>query len=198
MFSCSEDVSNNAPLYVIGNSISLHGPLINTGWTGNWGMAASEQKNDFAHKVGKSIKRPVTVINFSELEQTPLLAIPKIKDILLHIPSNAFVIVQLGDNLLPANAKDFEIGHAQLLKGLSSAHAKICVSTWWARPEKDVILMRNCKNNGFIYVDIGDVRGIPATFGYKGVDYGNAGVTDHPQDFSMKVIAERIIKALNE
>ncbi len=181
---------------MIGNSITFHGPVKNIGWNGNWGMAASEQKNDFAHKVGSSIKRPVTTINFSELEQSPLLAIPKIKDILSQVPSNAIIIIELGDNLQPENAKDFEVGHAQLLKGLSGAPAKVCVSTWWARPEKDDILRKNCEKYGFSFVDIGDVRGIPKPFGYKVIDYGNAGVTDHPQDFSMKVIAERIIAVL--
>jgi hypothetical protein len=194
--SCSENPSSNPPLYVIGNSITFHGPLKNTGWTGNWGMAASEKNNDFAHKVGAALNMPVTAINFSELEQKPLLAIPKINDLLLQIPSNAMVIVELGDNLLPENAKDFNKGYGQLLSGLSKLNYKVCLSTWWARPEKDEILKINCEKFGFHYVDIGDVRGILASPGYKIIDYGNAGFTDHPQDFAMKVIAERIILAL--
>lgn len=198
LISCSNDISKNPPIYVIGNSITRHGPLENTAWTGDWGMAASEKKNDFSHRVGAALSRPVIAINFSELEQKPLLAIPKINDLLLQIPSNALVIIELGDNLLPKNAKDFDYGYAHLLNGLSKRNDKVCLSTWWARPEKDEILKKNCEKYGFHYVAIGDVRGIPPSFGYKVIDYRNAGITDHPQDFAMKIIAERIISALKK
>lgn len=198
LISCSEeDLSKNSPLYVIGNSITLHGPAENIGWFGNHGMSASEKDNDFANIVGKVIKRPLTAINFSELAQKPLLAIPKIKNLVSKVPSDAFVIIQLGDNLMPNNVKDFEIGFDQLLMQLSKAPAKLCVSTWWARPFKDNVLKRICTKYNFNYIHIGDVRGIPTSSKYKIIDYGNAGVNDHPQDFAMKVIAERVIEELN-
>lgn len=196
--SCSENPSSHPPIYVIGNSITLNGPLKNTGWTGNWGMAASEKKNDFAHKVGAALNRPVITINFSELEQKPLLAIPKVNDLLLQIPANAMVIVELGDNLTLENAKDFNKGYEQLLSGLSKLNHKVCLSTWWARPEKDEILKINCEKFGFHYVDIGDIRGMPVPTKYKIIDYGNAGITDHPQDYAMKIIAQRIILTIRQ
>ena len=39
----------------LGNSITLHGPLESIGWTGNWGMAASEESKDYVHLLTKQI-----------------------------------------------------------------------------------------------------------------------------------------------
>lgn len=195
--SFSEEVlSKNSPLYVIGNSITLSGPVPNTGWLGNHGMAASEKNNDFANIVGKAIKRPVIQINFSKLAQKPLLAIPNIKNVVSEVPSDSFVIIQLGDNLILDNVKDFEIGFDLLLMQLNKAPARICISTWWARPFKDDILKRICKKYNFNYINIGDVRGIPSSSKYKVIDYGNDGINDHPQDSAMRVIADRVIRKL--
>ena len=36
---------------VYGNSIALHGPKPDIGWTNDWGMAASAREKDFAHLV---------------------------------------------------------------------------------------------------------------------------------------------------
>ena len=190
--------SKNSQLYVIGNSITLHKPVPNIGWLGNHGMAASEKNNDFANIVGKEIKKPVIAINFSELAQKPLLAIPNIKNIVAKIPLDASVIIQLGDNLTLENTKDFEIGFDQLLMSLNKSPAKICISTWWARPFKDDILKRICKKYNFDYINIGDVRGIPSASKYKIIDYGNDGVNDHPQDSAMRIIAKRVIKVLRK
>ncbi len=39
----------------VGNSITLHGPRPQIGWTNNWGMAASARDKDYVHLLQKRI-----------------------------------------------------------------------------------------------------------------------------------------------
>ena len=42
---------------IYGNSIALHGPKADIGWTNNWGMAASAPEKDFAHLVVAGLEK---------------------------------------------------------------------------------------------------------------------------------------------
>ena len=39
----------------VGNSITLHGPRPQIGWTNNWGMAATARDRDYVHLLQKKI-----------------------------------------------------------------------------------------------------------------------------------------------
>jgi FMN phosphatase YigB (HAD superfamily) len=44
-------MSNPKRVLFIGNSITRHEPAPDIGWYGSWGMAASCEKNDYAHVI---------------------------------------------------------------------------------------------------------------------------------------------------
>lgn len=50
------DASKKGPrVLFVGNSITLHGPRPQIGWTNNWGMAASARDKDYVHVLQKKI-----------------------------------------------------------------------------------------------------------------------------------------------
>ena len=59
----------------LGNSITLHGPAPEIGWTGNWGMAASAQEKDYVHllldRIAKAAggKPQVMIKNVADFER---------------------------------------------------------------------------------------------------------------------------------
>ncbi len=59
----------------LGNSITLHAPAANIGWTGNWGMAASSEDKDFVHLLTEQVakaaggKPKIIVRNIADFER---------------------------------------------------------------------------------------------------------------------------------
>ena len=50
------DAAKKGPrVLFVGNSITLHGPRPQIGWTNNWGMAASARDKDYVHLLQKRI-----------------------------------------------------------------------------------------------------------------------------------------------
>jgi Rieske Fe-S protein len=72
----------------------------------------------------------------------------------------------------------------------------VCVSTWWEEPSKDAVIASACEAHGGRYVYIGDILTDPANRDrLEGPQYTDASVQDHPHDWSMARIAERIVAA---
>ena len=45
--------ANGTRVLFVGNSITKHAPKEEIGWFGDWGMAASEAENDYAHIIAR-------------------------------------------------------------------------------------------------------------------------------------------------
>ena len=72
--TAAEEVQLSAVRRVLflGNSITLHGPKADIGWTGNWGMAASAEENDYVHLVTSALAQYT--------ESTPQILVRNIAD----------------------------------------------------------------------------------------------------------------------
>jgi len=192
----------------LGNSITLHGPSAAVGWSGNWGMAASEREKDYAHvlinALAKMLGRPPAVLidNLADFERhyETYDASSRLKK---HLAFKAdLVIVAIGENV-PALASEqsrvaFKNSLARLLKMLkTSGNPTIVVrSCFWANKIKDDILKQACPEVGGIFVDIGELGRDESNFARSERSYAHAGVAAHPGDKGMKAIADAILGAL--
>jgi hypothetical protein len=168
-------------LVVLGNSITRHPPLASIGWSGDWGMAASAQDKDFAHRVGAALGVPVSASNVSRVtEVDPTAELPQVT-----LGARTAVVVELGDNGLPAK-------YGELLASLKGASKLVCTSTYWQKNDRDQVMKPLCEAAGGTWVYIGNI--------YRGAQgsWTNYDVANHPGDVEMALIAERIVQALKE
>ena len=165
-------------LLVLGNSITRHGPLASIGWSGDWGMAASDQAHDYAHLVATALDLPIEARNVSTLEVHSDAPLPEVT-----VTPGTVVIVELGDNGLPVHYTD-------LLALVKGGAALVCTSTYWMTAERDNVMKPACQSAGGVWVDLGGIFTGP-----QGT-WANPAVAGHPGDKEMAEIARRILKAL--
>lgn len=198
-------------LLVIGNSLALHTPYQAIGWSGNWGMAASDADHDYAHVLQKLLQSkntsPVdlTVKNKAKYERSFWL--PDENDITADLKQDLaqadVIVVQLGDNVSDSDytTYDFPKQYANLINTVSSgskASAKlVCVGPWWANAKKESAIKDACvKARNGKFVKISDIGQAPLSKASSERTIENKGVASHPGNEGMKKIAERIFSGL--
>jgi hypothetical protein len=182
-------------IQVIGNSLTRHPPLPSIGWSGDWGMAASSQANDFSHVTATRLGLPVTATNFVDLERDSTAATSQIADVVRSITPTTLVIVELGDNAPPAKLSEFDPAYGKLLDAIKGKKL-LCLSTWWEVVAKDAIIRRQCESHGGQYVYIGDIYVTPGNPDRLEKQWASSPDIDaHPHDWSMSKIAERVVAA---
>jgi alpha-galactosidase len=125
MAQSTDDLTKAERILILGNSITLHGPKPEIGWTGNWGMAASSLDKDYAHllvaalnkKTGpKLIIEPVSasnILNIADIFERNYASYEPAR-IRKQLDWKAdIVVLQFGENV-PASSFKAEIFHAKL------------------------------------------------------------------------------------
>lgn len=194
----------------LGNSITVHGPAANIGWTGNWGMAASAREKDYVHllidRITKSVggTPKVMIRNIADFERQ--LTTFKIPDTLkeeLAFQANV-VILAIGENAASPKTdearKQFNTAMDDLLTQLKvQGNPTIFVrSQFWPETEKDSLLKKACSKVGGIFVDIGKLGNEPANFARSERQIDHSGVAGHPGDKGMAAIADELWKAIKQ
>jgi hypothetical protein len=203
-------VGNMRPgrILFLGNSITLHGPRPEVGWTNNWGMAASAQEKDYVHVLARSLSAlagapPVVMIeNVSGFERqygTYDLR-PLLQKALAFKPDT--VILAIGENvpaLATAEARTkFGASVLKLLNGLQEAsHPMLVVrSSFWPDGAKDRILKQACADARGVFVDIAALSQDESHYARSERRYANSGVAAHPGDKGMQAIADALLAAM--
>lgn len=209
VFACATiQASAQTKVLFLGNSITKHGPKKDIDWSGNWGMAASAEANDYVHLVTKALtekagKVPeVMVKNIADFERAyaGYDVAAKLKEAIdFHAD---LIILAIGENV-PAlktaedKAKLLASVNA-LLKALKADRKPTILvrSCFWANAAKDEALQHACTEVGGIYVNISSLGKDEANYGRSERPYKHAGVANHPGDKGMAAIAEALVKAL--
>jgi hypothetical protein len=194
----------------LGNSITLHGPAPEIGWTGDWGMAASAREKDYVHQLLDRISKSsggtpkVIIRNIADFERK--LTDFNIREALkeeLSFEADV-VILAIGENAPTPKTDEARKKFADALRDLLAAlgqraQPKLFVrSEFWPDGEKDRILKKACDDAGGIFVDIGKLAIDPANSARSERHIEHAGVAGHPGDKGMAAIADELWKAMKQ
>jgi len=194
----------------LGNSITLHGPLAEIGWAGNWGMAASAEDKDYVHLLTARIaqaagaKPEVRVRNIADFERqygtfdvaTGLKAEIEFKPDL--------VVVAIGENVPALDTETAKAAYAaafaRLLTQLKQAGspALFVRSSFWPDPAKDDLMKRASAGAGATFIDIASLGREEANAARSERKIDHAGVAAHPGDRGMQAIADAIWAAIQD
>ena len=192
----------------LGNSITLHSPKADIGWTGNWGMAASSEDKDYVHLVTAALAQhtgstpQIMVRNIADFERNYATYDVDLhmKDLFEFDPD--LVVLAIGENV-PAldseNAKSqFKAGVMSILRcALAKRHPLVVVrSCFWADAAKDQVLKEACQEADGIFVNAGPLGRDAANAARSERSFTHDGVAGHPGDKGMEALADAIVKAI--
>lgn len=189
---------------VLGNSITLHGPLASIGWEGNWGMAASAEEKDFVHLLVAKIAKQsggqpkVMVKNIADFERnlSAYKVVDELKGELAFKP--LLVVLAIGENVAALTTDEQKAAFAKAVSDLIATLKKQCDPTifvrsnFWADAAKDTILKKAAEDAGAIFIDIGKLGSDEKNYARSERKIEHAGVAGHPGDRGMQAIADAI------
>lgn len=206
--SVTVQASAQTKVLFLGNSITKHGPKADIDWSGNWGMAASAEANDYVHLVIKALTEKagaapeVMVKNIADFERaySGYDIAAKLKEAIEFKAD--LIILAIGENvpgLKTAEDKTkLQASITTLLSALKGERKPTILvrSCFWANAAKDEALQLACTTVGGIYVNIGSLSKDESNYARSERPYKHAGVANHPGDKGMAAIAAALVKAV--
>ncbi|MDD4773088.1 MAG: glycosyl hydrolase family 28 protein [Eubacteriales bacterium] len=182
-----------------GNSITLHAPAPDIGWTGNYGMAASRAENDYVYRLcdmiaGRGRIPESMVCNIADFEREPDLfpldRLAKLRDYGADI-----IIIRIAENTPAEKLSAFGEAYPRLIEYLNpDGRSRVfCVGSFWPSGA-DPLIRTAAESAGAVYVSLERLHSPE----YRAVGlFSHAGVAAHPSDKGMLAIAETIIEAID-
>ncbi len=194
----------------LGNSITLHGPAENIGWSGNWGMAASAAEKDYVHLLIARLKdaaggQPqVMVKNVADFERQ-FATYDVAAGLREAIDFQADVIVvAIGENVpglaTSQSQRDYQRAFVELLNSLRQHGRPVILvrSTFWTEPIRNELMAAACRQTGDVFVDLQGLDQDAGNFARSERKIDHPGVAGHPGDKGMQAIADAIWRALEQ
>jgi hypothetical protein len=200
--------TNIRRILFLGNSITIHGPKADIGWSGNWGMAASSEEKDYVHLVARAVAvhtgvtPAVQVLNIADFERnyTTFDVAGGLKDAFAFDPD--LVVLAIGENVPGLSSEsskgEFRAGVQRILEvAMTKRHPLIVVrSCFWPDVAKDQILHEAADMVGATFVNIAAIGRDPANAARSERSFTHDGVAAHPGDKGMQAMADAIIRAI--
>ncbi len=197
-------VKGGVKVLFLGNSITLHAPAPQIGWTNSWGMAASSAENDYVHIVTRGIeaklgrKADVRVRNVAGFERNfeTWKPSPEIEELTKFDPD--YLIIAIGENTRDLRTHEDRLAYTDALKKLISLFLRgrtkphtVVRGVFWKNPWKDWCLERAASDLAltFVKTDFNKCREMCA-YG----KFWHEGVAGHPGDAGMQATATAILE----
>ena len=185
-------------ILILGNSITRHGPSSEIGWHRDWGMAASAPEKDYVHrlfaKLKESGKEPYMMIRQASHWERHF----KDPDCLLRYDAErAFgahtVIFRLGENVSKNDYSTLSKAAKDLVSFVAPEDASVIFTTnFWKNAACDGAIGEAARELNAVCVDIGCTDEGMMALG----KFAHRGVSIHPGDEGMEMIAEKIFQVL--
>jgi hypothetical protein len=187
---------------ILGNSIVIHGPKADIGWSGNWGMAASVADSDFVHRLMADIHKvdSSTKVSFGSVSTFEREYESYDFSQLAQFRNADMLIIKISENVVYDKSKMnlFMERYNKLMKYLApkAKTQKIIVEGFWPTPVNDSIKAYAQKNK-IPFVPLADLYSNDPSNSAAGL-FENPGVARHPSDKGMRNIADRIWKCISK
>lgn len=184
---------------IIGNSITINGPIPEKGWMGYWGMAASEASKDYVHLISSRLKSlnpdvDILIRNYAEFERSYWwYNFNSVETMADYKPD--LVIMRIAENTNKDNIANFQTQYSRFINtAIAKTSAKvICTNSFWKGFEDvDNIIKEVSLKNGYVYCDLSSLRKDTSYTAIK--QYTDVSIGSHPSDKGMKAIADLLAK----
>lgn len=196
-------------MFMLGNSILQHGKAESIGWYGNWGMAASAEELDYAHRLQYYLSDKYGEVefkkcNFAEFERAIATTTDFtsyfnwIKSIMDGMSSTPEIItIQMGENVTIDNRNTYKAAVIQLVKFLREnvpdANIVVCTPFWGGAGKVDG--MKDAAEE--LGVRVAYLHTLNTNENMAIGKFEHNGVARHPGDTGMDNIAKLIYDELN-
>lgn len=188
----------------IGNSITRHEPAPDIGWYGSWGMAASCEKNDYAHVMIRSFEEagiPIEykIKNIADFERSfweyDLENLIELRDFNADI-----IIMRITENVNEEEAqnRNFGIYYEKLIHylNLSQKAMIICSNGFGEHENVNRQIEEIAKKHNYPLADLSDLWSDDVNKALN--NFEHEGVRHHPSDTGMQNIADIIMSSIKK
>ena len=174
---------------ILGNSIVRYGPDPSLGWTGDWGLDASIQDNDFVHILIRDLqsKDNRIIVKFKNIADFEFNHASFQYSTIDTLRNADMIVMKIGENVnftADPNYNQFISNYDKLIQYLdpSNKAVKLIVDGFWDHPDVNNDIRNYALSKKYPLISITDLSSVSK----------NKGLAGHPNDRGMRLIADRI------